>query len=82
MGGRRSKLDRHCVEKKRGRIIGIMVTHVDDFCFGGEEFHRDIIGRMKEKLKIGEEKEEDFRYLGMRIKNEEGRIRLAQQEYI
>ena len=55
------------------RIIGIMVTHVDDFCFGGEEeFHRVIIGRMKEKLKIGEEKEEDFRYLGMRIKNEEG----------
>ena len=68
--------------EKRGRIIGIMVTHVD-FCLGGkEEFHQDIIGRMKENLKIGEEKEEDFRYLRMRIKNEEGRIRLAQQEYI
>ena len=39
------------------------------------------MGRMKEKLKIGEEKEEDFRYLGMRIKKEEGRIRLDQQEY-
>ena len=59
------------VWRKGGRIISIMVTHVDDFCFGGEEFHQDIMGRMKEKLKIGEEKEEDFRYLGMRIKNEE-----------
>ena len=40
---------------KRGKIIGIMVTHVDDFCFGGnEEFLRDIIGGMKKKLKIGE----------------------------
>ena len=36
------------------------------------------MGRMKEKLKIDEEKEEDFRYLGNRIKNEEGRIRLDQ----
>ena len=84
MGGRRSKLDPTLfVWRKRGRIIGITVAHVDDFCFGGEEeFHRDIIGRMKEKIKIGEEKKEDFRYLGMRIKNEEGRIRLDQQEYI
>ena len=60
-----------------------MVTHVDDFCFGGdEEFLRDIIGRMNEKLKIGKEKEEDFRYLGIRVKKEERRIRLYQQEYI
>ena len=58
------------------------MTHVDDFCFGGDEkLLRDIIGRMKEKLKIGEEKEEDFRYLGMRVKNEERRIRVD-QEYI
>ena len=80
--GGRSRLDPTLfVWKKGGRIIGIMVMHVDDFCFGGdEEFHRDIMGRMREKLKIGEE-EEDFKYLGMRIKNEEGR-RLDQQEYI
>ena len=84
MGGRRSTLDSTLfVWRKKGRIIGIMVTQIDDFCFGGkEEFHRDIIGRMKEKLKISGEKEDDFRYLGMRIKNEEGRIRLDQQEYI
>ena len=58
-----------------------MVTHVNDFCFGENEFFQDIIGTMKEKLMISEEKE-DFRYLGMRVKNEEGRIRLDQQEYI
>ena len=59
------------------------MIHVDDICFGGdEEFLWYIIGRMKEKLKIGEEKEDDFRYLGMRIKNEAGRIRLDQQEYL
>ena len=77
MGRRRSKLDPTLFAwRKKGRIIGIMVTHVDDFCFEGEdEFYRDIIGRMKEKLKIGEEKEEDFRYLERRIKNEERRKR-------
>ena len=47
-----------CVEEKRERIIGIMVMHAVDLCFGGgEEFYRDIIGRMKKKLKIGEENE-------------------------
>ena len=62
MGGRRSKLDPTLfVWKKRGKIIGIMVTHVDDFCFGeDEEFLRDIIGGMKKRLKIGEEKKRNF----------------------
>ena len=33
MGG--SRLDPTLfVWRKRGRIIGIMVTHIDDFCFG------------------------------------------------
>ena len=52
------------------------MMHIDDFYFGEKEFHRGIIGRIKEKLKIGEEKEEDFRYLEVMIENEEGRIRL------
>ena len=35
--GRRSKLDPTLfVWKKKERIIGIMVTHVDDLCFGGD----------------------------------------------
>ena len=34
MGGRRSRMDAtFFVWRKRGRIIGIMVKHVDDFCF-------------------------------------------------
>ena len=38
MGGRRSKLDPTLfVWREKGRIIGIMVRHVDDFSFGGEE---------------------------------------------
>ena len=74
MGGSSSKLDQTLfVWRKIRRNIGIMVTHVNDFCFGENEFFQDIIGTMKEKLMISEEKE-DFRYLGMRVKNEEGRI--------
>ena len=38
MGGRRSKLDPTLfVWRRRGRTIGFMMTHVDDFCFGGDE---------------------------------------------
>ena len=66
MGGRRSKLDPTLfVWKKTGKIIGIMVTHVDDFCFGeNKEFLGGIIRGMKKKLKIDEEKEEEFLYWG------------------
>ena len=36
-GGQRSRLDHTLfVWKKKKRIIGIMVIHVDDFCYGGE----------------------------------------------
>ena len=65
--GRRSKLDPTLfVWKKRGKIIVIMVMHVNDFFLGGggdEEFLRDIIGGMNKKLKIGEEKEEEYIYI-------------------
>ena len=38
MGGRRSRLDPTLfVWRKRGRIICIMVTYVDDLSFGGED---------------------------------------------
>ena len=46
------------------------------------EFYQGTIGKIKDKLKIGEEKEEDFKYPGMRIENEERKINLDQQEYI
>ena len=37
MGGQRSRLDPTLfVWKKKKRIIGIMVIHMDDFCYGGE----------------------------------------------
>ena len=38
--------------------------------------------KIEDKLKIGEEKEENFKYLGMRIENEERKINLDQQENI
>ena len=45
--------------KKNGKLIGVMVTHVDDFCYGGNrEFFGNTIGVLKKKLHIGEEKEE------------------------
>ena len=44
-----------------------MVIHVDDFCYGERKFYEGIIGKIKDKLKIGEEKEENFKYLGIKV---------------
>ena len=45
-----------------------MVTQVDDFCYGGNrEFFGKVIDILKETLRIGEEKEKNFNYLGVNI---------------
>ena len=79
-GGQRSRLDPTLfVGKKKKRITGLMVIHVDNFYYGGEkEFYQSIIRKIKDKFKIGEEKEENFKYLGMRIENEEIKFKLDQ----
>ena len=46
--------DNHVYEEVE--LYGIMCTHVDDLCFRGTEmFHKQVISRIKEKLKVGAE---------------------------
>src|SRR5215469_1946752 len=67
----------------KGKLIGIMCTHVDDFCFGGtEKFLKEVIGGLKEKLRIGEEELSKFRYIGVNMQRDEERVCMEQDRYI
>src|SRR5678816_1782725 len=84
LGGVRSKLEYVLFWwKRKGKLIGIMCTHVDDFCFGGSErFLNTVIRRMKEKLEIGSEESQSFKYIGVKIHDEKSGVWLEQERYM
>src|ERR1700755_1664326 len=84
LGGVKSKLEPALfVWKKEGKMIGIMCTHVDDFCFGGnKEFFEKIITGIKSRLRIGTEEVSEFKYIGINIEEREEGVWLEQNKYI
>lgn len=84
LGGFKSSLDPTIFYwKSQGKLIGIMCTHVDDFCYGGtHQFEQDIIMELKNKLRVGMEKVQTFRYIGVNIEDNKSCISLDQKEYI
>ena len=64
-------------------MIGILSSHVDDSCYGGTGyFLREIIGELKEKLKVGEQESNSFKYLGVSVEQKKDRICINQWRYI
>ena len=46
--------------------MGIMSTHVDDFCWGGEEcFAKNVIDPLRSVFLIGSECDTTFKYVGL-----------------
>lgn len=84
LGGKRSKLELNVFFWRKDNILkGILCSHVDDFCYGGDEdFLRETIGNLKEKLKVGEEESKNFKYIGVMVEQKEDRIVVNQCKYI
>lgn len=62
---------------------GIMVIHVDDICFGGtDRFRIKLMKLLKDKLKIGEEQKNEFKYIGIDVRKNLDVIRMSQEEYV
>ena len=62
----------------------ILITHVDDFCWGGTENFKDsIIRSLKNIFPIGTESEQSFRHLGLNITQKQNfNITLDQIQFI
>lgn len=84
LGGERSKLEPNVFFwKANNKLSGILCSHVDDFCYGGtESFLKSIIGKLKEKLQVGEQESGQFKYIGVEVEQREDGIRLNQRKYI
>ena len=51
-----------------GMLIGILVSHVDDFAFAGSQnFHITVIEEFKKTLKIKQHENSSFKYVGLGI---------------
>ena len=84
LGGKRSRLEPNIFFwKEENKLIGILCTHVDDFCYGGtESFLKETIGKLRERLKVGEQESKRFKYIGVTVEQKEDRINLNQWGYV
>ena len=84
LGGERSRLEPNIFFwKKENKLNGILCSHVDDFCYGGNEsFFRETIGKLREKLKVGEQESKRFKYIGVMVEQKENSICINQWGYI
>ena len=64
-------------------IIGLIVTHVDDFIYAGtEQWHYEVSGQVKQNFKISAQATGSFRYVGLNVVQMAEGIFVDQKAYI
>ena len=64
-------------------LIGVLVTHVDDFTFAGTSaWETNVIGNLKNKFKISAYHKESFKYIGLSVEQTVDEIKLSQYGYV
>ena len=68
---------------KTGELFGYILSHVDDFLYGGEpEFHKIVIGGVKSKYVIGACEESHFSFTGWNLHQDSTGITVTQKDYL
>ena len=66
-----------------GKLHGVISTHVDDFCWGGTKlFMVSIMDKIRKKYKIGVERKNNFKYLGLNVSQKNNVIQLDLKSYL
>merc|ERR1712121_349128 len=69
-------------EHKNGKLVGLILSHVDDFTKAGtQEFVQQIVAGIEEKFTVSKVEEGDFRYTGLDVKTKNGKIEVSMEEY-
>ena len=69
--------------RKTGDILGFILSHVDDFLYGGTKlFHKKVIKPIKEKYVIGACEETLFSFTGWNLEQNEEGITVTQRDYL
>ena len=67
----------------RGTLHGLLVTHVDDFLWGGTDvFVENVIKPLHKIFEIGSINKKAFRYLGLDLKEGDSSIVISQSNYV
>ena len=68
---------------QEGHLLGIVSTHVDDFCWAGSKyFEAHVISAIRKSFKVKTEEKHQFRYLGLDLFQEADQILIKQDVYV
>ena len=69
-------------EHKNGKLMGIILSHVDDFTIAGtREFVNRIVSGIKRKFTVSKVEEDNFRFTGLDVKTKDGNIEISMEDY-
>merc|ERR1712112_811995 len=69
-------------EHKNGELIGLILSHVDDFTIAGiPEFVERIVTGIKGKFTVSKVEEDNFRFTGLDVKTKNDRIEISMEDY-
>lgn len=85
LGGQKILLDYavYIFFDSNNKLKGIVVVHVDDFCFAGTpSFHREVIEPIKKKYVIGSHDISSFSFTGWSLSQDKTGITVSQNDYL
>merc|ERR1712082_419625 len=69
-------------EHKNGKLMGLILSHVDDFTIAGDtDFVKRIVTGIKERFTVSKVEEDNFRFTGLDVKTQNGRIEISMEYY-
>ena len=68
---------------ENGVLKGVVAVHVDDFMWSGcKEFEERVVMKLREIFQVGKEESISFKFLGLGLKSDKGKMFLSQNQYI
>ena len=59
-----------------GKLVGLILSHVDDFTIAGtQEFVQQILAGIEEKFTVSKVEEDNFRFTGLDVKTKNGKLK-------
>ena len=69
-------------DNKNGKLLGAVLSHVDDFTVAGEEeFVKRIVKGVSDKFTMSKAEEDEFRFTGLDVKAKNGKIEVSMEDY-
>ena len=70
-------------ENRNGKLMGLNLSHVDDFTITGDvEFVRRIVKGIQERFTVSKIEEDMIRFTGLDVKAENGKIQVSMEDYV